>query len=829
MANPTPYSPSYGFTGFQSENPTDPLPGNRLDTELFNVEQTTDELINALGEVRRSDGALQNGIVTPESMSTSALALTQSWVFKGDWAEDTAYSVGDVVSQVGATYVVIVNHTSSSDFQADLDAGKLMLFANPSGSLGEILFQAFDGDGSTTSFNLGVMLTDVKQVQVFVDQTIVDPADLSTTSTNIEIATAPPVGERNVLVFGTDLAATTNAASASASAATATTQAGIATTQAGIATTQADIATTQAGIATTAAATASDAADIVTANIDAIETVNANATNINTVAGISGDVTTVAGIAANVTAVAGNATNVNTVAGSIDDVNAVGTNIVKVSSVADNMSDVTAVADNEANIDTLAGFADQFGDLSSIATDAAASADSAEASATTATTAKDDAEAAASVVATISADFARDPTDRVGEKPDADHFAIEGYGTPSDMIVSRDTPATTIDKRGRVETVGNNILRPEYRDGVLLGWRVGGQRTNLLTAPSDLTDVAWIIRNGTISENVTIAPDGTLTADKITEDTSTNVHGVEQAEASSSGTWTYSAFLAPAERTFAIIGITDNTTGQAEMTVNLNTGETVLNPSTGAWTGVTGKAERASDGFWRAYITATQGAGTAINARTLVANDAGLRSYTGDGVSGIYAWGAQLENASFPSSYTEGTRDTDSVKTHLSTVPGFPTDGSGFSMYWFGHTAPGIGGSQWLNTLDDGTTVNFATLYRRASDNVLALTSYVGGAPQAGIIGPSVPDEHHVHMAATVQYNNTSLVLAVEDMNLGNGLGKSILVGTDTNCAVPSGLTTLIDQNRSGLASPGDGITERSGLFINPKSVAELMAFCDFP
>jgi hypothetical protein len=102
-------------------------------------------------------------------------------------------------------------------------------------------------------------------------------------------------------------------------------------------------------------------------------------------------------------------------------------------------------------------------------------------------------------------------------------------------------------------------------------------------------------------------------------------------------------------------------------------------------------------------------------------------------------------------------------------------------------------------------------------------------SPQARIAGPAIIGEHHVHMAATVQNDNTSFVLAVKDVNLGNGPGKSVLFGTDTNCTVPSGLTTWVDQNRTDLARPCDGITEASGLYNDPLPVADLMLLCDFP
>lgn len=74
MADPTPYDPSYSFTGFQASNPTTPLPADQVDNELENIAESLSETITALADVRRSDGALKNGIVTFDSLSPEVAA-----------------------------------------------------------------------------------------------------------------------------------------------------------------------------------------------------------------------------------------------------------------------------------------------------------------------------------------------------------------------------------------------------------------------------------------------------------------------------------------------------------------------------------------------------------------------------------------------------------------------------------------------------------------------------------------------------------------------------------------------------------------------------------
>lgn len=73
MADPTKFVPGFDYSDFEQSNPTLPKPGAQLDNDFANIKQTTDQTIDALKQIRRSDGALKNGIVTPDSLSAAAL------------------------------------------------------------------------------------------------------------------------------------------------------------------------------------------------------------------------------------------------------------------------------------------------------------------------------------------------------------------------------------------------------------------------------------------------------------------------------------------------------------------------------------------------------------------------------------------------------------------------------------------------------------------------------------------------------------------------------------------------------------------------------------
>ena len=66
--NPTPYTRGFSFTGYQANNPTLPLPGQKVDIELDNLGVQVNRTIGALADIRRTDGKLTNKRVTYDSL-----------------------------------------------------------------------------------------------------------------------------------------------------------------------------------------------------------------------------------------------------------------------------------------------------------------------------------------------------------------------------------------------------------------------------------------------------------------------------------------------------------------------------------------------------------------------------------------------------------------------------------------------------------------------------------------------------------------------------------------------------------------------------------------
>jgi hypothetical protein len=73
VANPSKFTQSYDFSAFQENNPSTPLPAVQLDVQLADIQTSTTELRDAIMDIRRSDGALMNGIVTEDSLAADLL------------------------------------------------------------------------------------------------------------------------------------------------------------------------------------------------------------------------------------------------------------------------------------------------------------------------------------------------------------------------------------------------------------------------------------------------------------------------------------------------------------------------------------------------------------------------------------------------------------------------------------------------------------------------------------------------------------------------------------------------------------------------------------
>lgn len=184
------------------------------------------------------------------------------------------------------------------------------------------------------------------------------------------------------------------------------------------------------------------------------------------------------------------------------------------------------------------------------------------------------------------------------------------------------------------------------------GLLIEEQRTNLLTYSEDFTNAAWTAAELTVSGNSAVAPDGTTTADKLVESAATALHVLYRNPSYTSGlTYTATVFAKAAERTQVHVQVGGiSAFGALTWAVFDLSTQTVVNDSNSPTTSIA----NIGNGWFRLSVTKTA---TATGSPQLQIGPAvgGTATYAGNGTSGVFVWGAQLEAGAFPTSYIPTT------------------------------------------------------------------------------------------------------------------------------------------------------------------------------
>jgi len=275
------------------------------------------------------------------------------------------------------------------------------------------------------------------------------------------------------------------------------------------------------------------------------------------------------------------------------------------------------------------------------------------------------------------------------------------------VIPSASTYVPTTSSARYLPRVGHHVYNGSawVNEGVLAESEA---RTNLVTYSSEFDNGAWTKNDSTVSGNVIIAPDGTLTGDKVVENTATTWHGLSPASASltSGVTYTGSYFVKAAERMIVQLLFSSVTHGITKF-ANFN----ISNGTLGTVSGGTAAIASVGNGWYRISFSSaatTTGSGACLIAMVPSTTSGRVQSYTGDGTSGIYVWGAQLEAGSTPSSYipTAGSTVTRAAETFLipaANLP-WPTETYGPSLVTNGTFDTDVSG--WTATTNSAAWVS---------------------------------------------------------------------------------------------------------------------------
>ncbi len=213
--------------------------------------------------------------------------------------------------------------------------------------------------------------------------------------------------------------------------------------------------------------------------------------------------------------------------------------------------------------------------------------------------------------------------------------------------------ATRINSSGLIEIVNANLPRFDY-DSITLapkGLLIEEARTNNLIYSDQFDNAAWVKSGlnttGTPAYiDVAVSPDGTQNADFMIEDTANSQHTTRVSAALLAiTTYTYSFFVKAAGR----INISVSRFNSA---VVPSFSHTFTLTGSGASSG--GTVIALSNGWYRCSGSFTT-TGAGVGGFIILLSDGTGTTYLGNGTSGVYIYGAQLEAGAFATSYIPTT------------------------------------------------------------------------------------------------------------------------------------------------------------------------------
>jgi hypothetical protein len=186
-----------------------------------------------------------------------------------------------------------------------------------------------------------------------------------------------------------------------------------------------------------------------------------------------------------------------------------------------------------------------------------------------------------------------------------------------------------------------------------------GGSTNLLTYSEQFDNAAWVKTSTTIQANAITAPDGTNTGDKASVDnavlfSNSSVRSANVSKSAVATTYTATIYAKAGERNRILFQVRDAATSanNAVVAFSLIDGAIVLAASSaGTFTAASASSATAVGGGWyRCNLTFTSGTETALMFIVAVRDSTAT---TGDGTSGIFIWGAQLNTGATPAAYLQ--------------------------------------------------------------------------------------------------------------------------------------------------------------------------------
>lgn len=318
------------------------------------------------------------------------------------------------------------------------------------------------------------------------------------------------------------------------------------------------------------------------------------------------------------------------------------------------------------------------------------------------------------------------------------------------MTFTRASTAYRVNPLGVMELMPVDRLRADYVPvtKALVRMLLERAATNLLLRSEEINNAAWGNALLTVSANAALAPNGTMTADKLVEGTGTIDPRTGQSVTGQAvgALFTFSCFFKAGERNFVQLEINDGAgTNRVKAIFDLSNG-TIALPATndGNASGAVARIRDFGGGIYRCSISGSpSSAGTTKRAQIRLRNSAVDAPYAADGTSGLFAWGAQLEAGNYATSYipttsAQVTRSADELSITGTDFSEWFNGGAGTVFIEIVPQARDISAATTsLVLLNDGTGFNFMNIRKTAGSAGINMVAVSGGVTQVN--GPVLP------------------------------------------------------------------------------------------
>ena len=369
------------------------------------------------------------------------------------------------------------------------------------------------------------------------------------------------------------------------------------------------------------------------------------------------------------------------------------------------------------------------------------------------------------------------------------------------ITFTRASGRTRINGAGVLESLGNNEPALDFNPVTLQPrwWLIEGARTNLALNSANFANASWVKLDTTGTANSIASPDGGVNAAILTEGVAGTADVVQSVTISAGATFTVSVFLKQGNAPFQRIEATDVASANgARVYLNYSTGVLGSVTNFGTGTGGTATVQAYPNGWYRVTVSSTVAASVVARLRLVSASsDGGGRVNNAT----YYAWGGQIEQAPFASSYIPTTGAAATRAEDVAIVSNYATLGwnetQGTLVIEAQLTAVGTTNAA-LVTISDATSANRIQI----------------GLTPAGLLVPRIVNAGTgYNPGVPIAVTPTSVFKAAMAWGIGANQGIAAANGNLGSASTPVALptsTTMTEGLRIGTQNIGLGVVDAS-------------------